>query len=133
MISSAHRTSEDIEGRCRYEVFDNADVKERGPIMGPSIWSFSANSVESDWKIFPNDVGNKVPDTDISKYSLKSKWIWHANGVAKRLKSYAHQRETIGSIKYSLQLRPFSKLELLLKERICSQRERILSFMSSSF
>ena len=31
----------------------------------------------------------------------------------------------------SLQLRPFSKWELLLKERICSQRERILSFKSS--
>ena len=30
------------------------------------------------------------------------------------------------------QLRPFSKWELLLKERICSKREQILSFMSSS-
>ena len=32
----------------------------------------------------------------------------------------------------SLQVRPFSNGELLLKERICSQRERILSFKSSS-
>ena len=32
----------------------------------------------------------------------------------------------------SRQLRPCFKLELLLKERICSQRERILSFKSSS-
>ena len=31
-----------------------------------------------------------------------------------------------------LQLRPFSKWELLLKEKNCSKRERILSFMSSS-
>ena len=29
----------------------------------------------------------------------------------------------------SLQLHPFSKWELLLKERICSKRERILSFL----
>ena len=31
--------------------------------------------------------------------------------------------ETIGSSSDSRQLRPFSKLELLLKERICSQRD----------
>ena len=43
-------------------------------------------------------------------------------------KSYAHQRETTGSSSDSLQLHPFSNLELLLKERICSQREPILSF-----
>ena len=48
-----------------------------------------------------------------------------------RAKSYAHQRETTGSGNDSFHLRPFSKWELLLKERICSQRERILSFMSS--
>ena len=47
-------------------------------------------------------------------------------------KSYAHQRETTGSSNDSLQLHPFSKWKLLLKERICSKRERILSFMSSS-
>ena len=55
-----------------------------------------------------------------------------SNGLARTLKSYAHQRETAVSSNDSLQLCPFSKWELLLKERICSQRERILSFKSSS-
>ena len=41
--------------------------------------------------------------------------------------------ETSGSNSGSLQLRPFLKWELLLKERICSQTgEQILSFKSSS-
>ena len=47
-------------------------------------------------------------------------------------KKYAHQGETTVSSNDSLQLCPFSKCELLLKERICSQRERILFFMGSS-
>ena len=55
-----------------------------------------------------------------------------SNGVARTLKKYAHQRETTVSSNGSLQLRPFSKWELLFKERICSHRERILSFKSSS-
>ena len=42
-----------------------------------------------------------------------------------RWKIYAHQRETTGSSSDSPQLRPFTQWELLLKERICSQRERI--------
>ena len=51
------------------------------------------------------------------------------NGVARTLKKkYAHQRETTGTSSDSLQSRPFSKKELLLKETVCSQRERILSF-----
>ena len=54
------------------------------------------------------------------------------NGVARTLKSYSHQRETTGSSSNSLQLLPFSKLELLLKERVYSQRERIISFKSNS-
>ena len=45
----------------------------------------------------------------------------------------AHQRETSGASSDSHQLRPFSNWELLVKERICSQRERVLSFKSSSF
>ena len=53
-------------------------------------------------------------------------------GLPERWKTYAHQRETTGSSSDSLQLRPFSKWELLIKERICSQRKRILSFKSSS-
>ena len=53
-------------------------------------------------------------------------------GVQQWRKSNAHQRETTVSSNDSLQLRPFSKWELLLKERICSQRERSLSFKSSS-
>ena len=52
----------------------------------------------------------------------------NTNGAARML----HQRETTGSSSDSLHLRPYSKLELLLKERIRSQRERILSFKSSS-
>ena len=55
----------------------------------------------------------------------------YPNGVARMLKSYAHQRETAGSSSASLQSNPFSKWELFLKERIDSQRERILSFKSS--
>ena len=42
---------------------------------------------------------------------------WHSQNTEK------HQRETTVSSNDSLQLRPFSKWELLLKERICSQRE----------
>ena len=48
------------------------------------------------------------------------------------LKNYAHEREATASSNDSLQLRPFSKWELLFKDRICPQREGILSFMSSS-
>ena len=55
-----------------------------------------------------------------------------ANGVARMLKKNAHQMETTGSSNDSLQLHPFSNWELFLKERICSQGEQILSFMSSS-
>ena len=42
------------------------------------------------------------------------------NGIARTLKKYAHQRKTTGSSNDSLDLRPFSKWELLLKERIFS-------------
>ena len=42
------------------------------------------------------------------------------NGVARTLKKFAHQRETTGSSNDFLQLCPFSKWDLLLKERICS-------------
>ena len=56
------------------------------------------------------------------------------NGVATMLKveSNAHQRETTVSSSVFFQLRPFSEWVLLLKERICSQREQIPSFKSSS-
>ena len=47
-------------------------------------------------------------------------------------KSYTLQMESTGSVCDSLQLRPFSKWELLLKERICSLWEPILFFKSSS-
>ena len=47
-------------------------------------------------------------------------------------KKYAHQRETTVSSNDSLQKRPFPKWDLLLKERICSQRSRIISFKGSS-
>ena len=43
---------------------------------------------------------------------------WRSQNVDK---SYAHQRETTGSRSEIFQLRPFSKWELLLKERICFQ------------
>ena len=77
---------------------------------------------------------------NVMKYlllALGSLIIGH-NGVVRMLKNYAHQRETTGSSSDSLQLCPFSKLELLLKEGICFQREQILweqilSYVSSSF
>ena len=56
--------------------------------------------------------------------------LWHMphmrNDIVQRWESNVVQSSD------SLQKRPFSKWELLLKERICSHRERILSFMSSS-
>ena len=53
-------------------------------------------------------------------------------GVARTLIMLHTTKETTGSSSDSLQLRPFSKWELLVMERICSQRELILSFKSSS-
>ena len=55
-----------------------------------------------------------------------------SNGVTRMLKKLCTSKGTTGSSNVSLQLRPFSKWELLSKERICSQREQILSFLSSS-
>ena len=54
------------------------------------------------------------------------------NGRSQNTEKVKHIRETIGS-SYCVLLRLsivsfFSKWELFLKERICSQRERILSF-----
>ena len=60
--------------------------------------------------------------TNISAITLTLKCIWMpSNCVARTLKSYAHLRETTGSNNDSLQLHPFSKWELLLKERIYEQ------------
>ena len=42
---------------------------------------------------------------------------WRSQDVEK---SFAHHREATGSSSDSLHLRPFSKKEFLLKERICS-------------
>ena len=50
------------------------------------------------------------------------------NGVARTLKNYAHQRETIVSRNCVLFLNGN-----FFKERICSQRERILSEGANSF
>ena len=50
------------------------------------------------------------------------------NGVARTLKSYAHQRKTTGPSSDSIQL----NMNFLLKKRISSQREQILSFKRSS-
>ena len=55
-----------------------------------------------------------------------------AMAYSERWTRNAHQKETNVSCNDSLQVRPFSKWELLLKERICSQKERILTFKSSS-
>ena len=55
--------------------------------------------------------------------------LWRSQNARK---CNTHQRETTGSSNDSLQLLPFSKWDLLLKERISSQRKRILSLMSSS-
>ena len=55
------------------------------------------------------------------------------NGVARMLKKLRTSKgETTVSSNDSLQLSPFSKWSLLLKERICSQREQILSFTRGS-
>ena len=64
--------------------------------------------------------------------SCKCKIEYCSDVVRTPIKLYAHQRETTGSGSDSLQLRPFSKWKLLLKERTCSQRERILFFKSNS-
>ena len=57
-----------------------------------------------------------------SAFSLVGKMLLYTiTGVARTLKNYTHQRETTVSSNDSLQLHPFSKWELLLKERICSQ------------
>ena len=55
---------------------------------------------------------------------------WRSQNAETKLRT--SKGETTVSSNYSLQVCPFSKWELLLKERICSQRERILSFKSSS-
>ena len=57
----------------------------------------------------------------------KSEVQWRSQKAEKD----THQRETTRTSSDSLQLCPFSKWELLLKERICSQREQILSIKSS--
>ena len=49
------------------------------------------------------------------------------------LNNYAYQRRTTEEWSASHQLPPFSKCELLLKERISSLREQILSFKSSPY
>ena len=53
-------------------------------------------------------------------------------GVDRTLKKLQYQRETTESSSGSFQLSPVSKLELLLEERICSQRVRILSLKRRS-
>ena len=52
------------------------------------------------------------------------------NGVARTLKKVMHIKKRL--LYQAVILYPFSKWKPLLKERICSQRERILSFKSSS-
>ena len=75
--------------------------------------------------------------------SLNIKWLYTSeskmdskltivNGIARMLKKLRTSKGTTVSSNNSLQVRPFSKWELLSKERICSQREQILSFKSSS-
>ena len=70
-----------------------------------------------------------------SRFPIKL-WILHANlkqWRSQNTEKYAHQRETTGSSSDSLHLHPFSKWELLLKERISPQRQLILSFKISSY
>ena len=58
--------------------------------------------------------------------------IHHVNGIARTLKKvYAYQRETSETRGHSLRFRSVSELGLLLKKRICPQRERIPSFENS--
>ena len=57
--------------------------------------------------------------------SFRSGPIRAYNGVARTLKKYARQRETIESSNVPFQLHPFSKWELLLKER---KKKRAVSY-----
>ena len=75
--------------------------------------------------------GNHVFSSELLILFSLSKQGLLTNDIARALKNYAHQRETTGSSSGSFQLLSFSKWELLLKERIRSQRKRILSFKSS--
>ena len=68
--------------------------------------------------------GHRDSDGTVTDLRLKG----HYNGVARMLKDFTHQRETAGLSSDFPQAGSFYKLELLLKERICSQRELILSF-----
>ena len=53
----------------------------------------------------------------------------NTKSVTRTLKKLHTSNETSWSSSDYLQLPPFSKWELLLKERICSQRDQILSFL----
>ena len=64
---------------------------------------------------------------------LQNELFWICACTKQRWKSYEHRRETTVSSNDSLQLRHFSKWELLLKERIFSQMVLILSFRSELF
>ena len=124
--------------------------KQLGPRSGPTVsgliwiqavwhWWYSWKNFSKklilkksadDKKSMKNYPGGKV--LGFYKWSLSADDLDFSVAQPEHRKSYAHQRETIGSSSDSLHLRPFSKWELLLKERICSEREQILSFKSSS-
>ena len=59
-------------------------------------------------------------------------WIEGCGKTAQWRSQNAEENMHIRSRSDSLQLRPFSKWELLLEERICSQRERIYFFKNST-
>ena len=99
-----------------------------------SVWSWSAMYVDIPKKgHFAYYIGLcmvrrfsifRTYDKILSSYQKYFQWL---------KKCYTHQRATTGSSSDSLQLRPLLKREFILKERICSQRKRILSLKSSSF
>ena len=81
------------------------------------------NSFES---LSGNILSSFLPAYQVSQLQLLYFMIYH-NGVAVTyIKGILIDQAVIPSIA------PISKWELLLKERICSQRERILSFESST-
>ena len=78
-----------------------------------------------------NNHNNRI--ITLKNFALKlDLWFDTLQGCSQNAESYAHQSQTTWSSNDSLQLCPCSKWKLLSKERIFSQRERILSFKSGS-
>ena len=86
--------------------------------------SINVNLIMNKYSIFNLRSTKALISTHCSFWSiLQYKFLqWRSQNAEKVTHT---QRENTGSSNDSLQLCPFSKWELLLKERICSQRKRI--------